>query len=142
MSDQPPNPNGRPSANPNCNKDHCEGLVWIFYSDSYRLSQWGTINIGKINSDGRDIICHQLGYESRKTGILPDHPTVNASVPVWLSDIDCSSTPSATNILQCNHSICGISDSCNDHKYDLVIGCCKSNYVLDHTGKSVIYIYS
>lgn len=126
MSDTQPNPDEPPLLNPNCTPDICEGLVWIYVSNTYQEKEFGTINKGGVDHNEKQILCRQLGYANVSTRALPYPPHVNDSIPVWLSDIDCTKAPeSTTNILECSHTICGRAYPCHNHEQDLVISCCK-----------------
>ena len=126
VSDVQPENTQIPTGSPNCNKTSCTGKVWIFFTDS-RLSIWGTIYAARIHSRDRKIICNQLGYSDSDNKHYPKNlPPANDSVPVWFYSINCANLSySATNILQCNPTVCEHGSMGCNHENDLTIKCSK-----------------
>ena len=122
VSNSQPSPHGFPSQDfNNCNKQQCEGLVWLYYSDAFNQPQWGTINRNHFTYNERTVVCRQLGYEgsSGESGLPTRGPEDSR---VWLTHVKCRDDDQL-NILDCGGELCGSQTGCDKHEYDLVIKC-------------------
>lgn len=126
LSNNIPNNTGNHHPSPGCSTEHCEGRVWIFFSNVNRISQWGTISKLGMGKYEKGLICNQLGYVDYTDydPIVDDLP--EPSPPVWLTEIACEHNSS--NILQCNYTHCTDDSECSNHTNDLIITCGKYNH--------------
>ena len=95
-----------------------EGCVQFFYNNT-----WGSLcGASTVSPNDADTICRTLGFPSADlTTTCSGYPsTVDYSLPVWLSNIDC--TGQELSVDGCSYSTFG-AHSCEGHTQDVAVKC-------------------
>lgn len=131
VAEEVPNITGTHTVHPDCHPDahggeyRCQGRVWMLYSTSDRVTQWGTISSIGIDESAKNVICHQLGYNKSVSNVTQRKNLTDDTPPIWLTDVNNCGNGDG-NILQCNHRLCELGSKCYNHSLDLIVYCGES----------------